>query len=85
MAFDSQIIHWPTLTAFVSYLQSVPRPTWVKGLTNHNTYIPNETQWRGMTSMRSMQNAYIAKGWTSGPNLYLAAIAPYPSIVTGKL
>ncbi len=79
MAFDSQIIHWPTIASFVNYLAGVPRPAWCTGLTNHNTYIPNEMQWRGMTSMRSMQKTYIAKGWTSGPNLYLCATAPNPS------
>src|SRR5688572_4216353 len=79
MAFDMQLMHWPTLDAFASYLRGVPRPLWVKGLTNHNTYIPNETQWRGVLSMRSMRAAYIEKGWTAGPHLYLAAIAPNPA------
>lgn len=79
MAFDSQFIHWPTISAFVEYLQGVSRPAWCKGLTNHNTYRPNEKQWRGLASMRSMQATYVAKGWTSGPHLYLAATAPNAS------
>ncbi len=79
MAFDSQFIHWPTLGAFVAYLQSVPRPPWCNALTNHNTYHPNEAEWRGLASMQSMQATYIARGWTSGPHLYLAAQAPNPA------
>lgn len=79
MAFDAQIIHWPTLSAFVAHLQGVPRPAWCKGLTNHNTYRPNEDQWRGLDSMNSMRSTYINKGWTSGPNLYLCAKAPNPT------
>ena len=76
MAFDSQFIHWPTVASFVEYLTSVPRPAWCTGLTNHNTYRPNEYQWRGIASMRTMQAAYVAKGWTSGPHLFLAAQSP---------
>lgn len=79
MAFDAQIIHWQTISAFQAYLQGVSRPKWVKRLTNHNTYIPNEDQWRGLSSMNSMRSTYIAKGWTSGPHLYLCATAPNPS------
>lgn len=78
-AFDAQIIHWPTISAFAAYLQGVPRPSWVTGLTNHNTYIPNEFQWRGMASMDSMMQTYIKKGWSAGPHLYLCASAPNPA------
>lgn len=38
----------------------------------HNTYIPTEAQWSGSSSMNYMMHSYIAKGWTSGPHLYLA-------------
>lgn len=79
MPFDATIIHWPTISAFAAYLQGVPRPAWCKGITNHNTYIPNELQWRGMASMQSMRDTYIAKGWSAGPHLYLAAAAPNPA------
>lgn len=77
-SFDIDVRHWPTLSAFTAYLQTVPRPAWCTGLTNHNTYIPNEKQWRGAISMSSMRDTYIAKGWSSGPNLYLCAEAPNP-------
>lgn len=79
MTFDAQILHWPTVDAFVVYLKTVPRPAWCTGLCNHNTYIPNETQWRGLASMKSMQATYIGKGWSAGPHLYLAAEAPNPA------
>lgn len=79
MAFDIQIIHWPTVEAFIGYLQGVSRPAWCKGITNHNTYIPNEKQWVGLRSMLSMKATYMGKGWTAGPNLYLCATAPNPN------
>ena len=79
MSFDSAIIHWPTVASFVEYLTSVPRPSWCTSICNHNTYRPNEYQWRGIASMRSMQATYVAKGWTSGPHLFLAAQAPNPA------
>lgn len=79
MAFDAQIKHWFTVEAFDADLATVPRPAWCKRITEHNTYIPNELQWRGMASMNAMMAAYIGKGWSAGPHLYLAAEAPNPS------
>lgn len=76
--FDATFIHWPSLDEFEAYLLGVPRPSWCKGITNHNTYIPNETQWRGLASMKSMMKTYIGNGWSAGPHLYCAAEAPYP-------
>jgi hypothetical protein len=79
MAFDMELVHWATITAFAAYLQTVSRPAWVKGITNHNTFHPNELEWRGVASMNSMRDTYIGKGWTSGPNLFLVAAAPKAS------
>lgn len=79
MPFDIQIIHWPTISAFTAYLQGVPRPSWCKGITNHNTYIPNETQWHGRASVEGCMHTYIGKGWSAGPHLFLAAEAPNPT------
>lgn len=79
MTFDAHIFHWPTLSAFDAYLQTVPRPAWCHGLTNHNTFIPNEDQWRGQRSVESCMQTYINKGWPSGPHLFLAAAAPNPA------
>ncbi len=76
MPFDIDIKHWRTIAEFTAYLRSIPRPSWCAGVTNHNTYIPNEKQWRGLASMRSMRDVYIAKGWTAGPHLFLCAAAP---------
>lgn len=76
MTFDADIRHWPTIAEFTAYLKTVPRPSWCHGITNHNTYIPNEKQWAGLKSMQSMRGTYIAKGWSAGPHLYLAAEAP---------
>ena len=80
MAFDAQLIHWPTISAFTAYLQGVPRPKWCRRLCNHNTYKPDETTWRGMASMRSMRDFYRdTQKWPSGPHLFLAAHAPDPA------
>jgi hypothetical protein len=76
MTFDIQIIHWKTLDEFVTYLAALPRPEWVKGMCDHNTYIPNERQWQGLASMWSMAKTYVSRGWSAGPHLYLAAEAP---------
>lgn len=77
--FDMQVIHWPTLAEFVMYLAEIDRPAWCHGITNHNTYIPNALQWRGLVSMQSMRQTYIGKGWSAGPNLYLAAECSNPA------
>jgi N-acetylmuramoyl-L-alanine amidase len=80
MAFDAELIHWPTITAFDAYLQGVPRPSWCRRLCNHNTYKPDETTWRGMTSMQNLVTFYRdTQQWPSGPHLFLAAHAPNPA------
>lgn len=80
MAFDAVIQHWPTISAFNAYLQGVSRPKWVKGITCHNTYKPNDRTWAGLQSMQSMLKHYRdTNGWSSGPHLYLAAHAPNPA------
>jgi hypothetical protein len=77
MAFDAELRHWPTIAAFSAYLAAIPRPPWVKGICHHNTYQPDERNWAGMASMRSMVAYYRdTKKWPSGPNLFLAAHAP---------
>lgn len=73
MTFNSDIKQWRSLADFMAHLAAIPRPAWVSQLCVHNTYIPNETQWRGLASMRGMRSTYIGKGWTAGPHLYLAA------------
>jgi hypothetical protein len=77
MAFDAQIIHWPTIAAFAAHLATVKRPSWCAGITNHNTYRPDETTWLGLASMRSMRDYYRdTNKWPAGPHLFLAAHAP---------
>ena len=78
MAFDADIKFWPNISAFAAHLQGVPRPSWCSGITHHNTYKPNDLTWLGRASMVSMMEYYRdAKGWSSGPHLYLAADAPH--------
>lgn len=79
MSFDAHILHWPTLEAFRQHLATIQRPKWCKRITHHNTYIPNESQWRGARSVESCMQTYIGKGWSSGPNLFVAAEAPDPA------
>jgi hypothetical protein len=76
-AFDAEITHWPTIAAFAAHLQGVPRPSWCLGITNHNSYQPDERNWAGMKSMTSMVTYYrVTKKWSAGPHLFLAAAAP---------
>lgn len=73
MAFTNLNRHFPDVPAFAAWLATLPKPTWgVRASTYHNTYIPNESQWRGHASMLSMQATYIKNGWTTGPHVYLA-------------
>lgn len=38
----------------------------------HHTYRPDETSWRGLTTMRGIQKFYAGKGWTAGPHIFAA-------------
>lgn len=74
VAFHNLNLRFPDLPSFAAWLRSHPALTWKPaGSTYHNTYRPDEAQWRGHVSMRSMQETYEAKGWDRGPHLYLAA------------
>jgi hypothetical protein len=76
MAFDATIIQWPTIAAFAAHLATVRRPSWCSGITNHNTYRPDETTWRGIASMRTIRDYYRdTNKWHAGPHLFLAAHA----------
>lgn len=80
MAFDAQIVHWRSIAEFAAHLATVPRPSWCDGITHHNTYQPDDLNWRGMASMLSMRDFYRdTKQWPSGPNLFLAAKSPNPA------
>ena len=73
MTFDNLNLRFVTVAAFETWLATQPRPQWAPiGSTYHNTYRPTQAQWRGHDSMRSMQATYAAKGWSTGPHLYLA-------------
>lgn len=80
MSFNSINRQFKTLDEFAAWLATLPPPAWHPvGSTYHNTLIPTLAQWRGLTSMRNMQATYEAKGWTSGPCLYVALGAPNPA------
>jgi hypothetical protein len=80
MAFDATIIHWRSLAEFADALATITRPKYCKGITHHNTYQPDDLDWRGMDSMRAMRDYYRdTKQWPSGPNLFLCAKAPNPA------
>jgi hypothetical protein len=38
----------------------------------HHTYIPNLTQWKGLSTIMSLKKVYEGKGWATGPHLYIA-------------
>lgn len=78
MAFTS-INRQFTLDTFAAWLASLPRQSWPRGSTYHNTYIPTEAQWQGKATMDGMQASYVAKGWTTGPHIFLALHSPNPA------
>lgn len=45
---------------------------WPDKVVVHHTYIPNQTNWNGLTSMKGMQTYYHDKGWTAAPHIYSA-------------
>jgi hypothetical protein len=38
----------------------------------HHTYIPNLSQWKGLSSIMAMKKVYEGKKWKAGPHLYIA-------------
>lgn len=79
VAFSSINRQFKTVADFTAYLATLAPPHWAHGSTYHNTYRPLEGQWAGLVSMKSMQAAYAAKGWSSGPHCYLALGSPNPA------
>lgn len=74
MTFHSLNLRLDSPAALAAWLSTQPRPLWgVLGSTYHNTFIPDESQWRGAASMTSMARYYEDLGWSSGPHLFLAA------------
>jgi hypothetical protein len=84
--FQADIRQFKTVAQFAAYLSALPKPNWTLGKIRHgpigscvhNTYIPTEPQWRGRPTMLAMQASYAAKGWSSGPHVYLAQHSPNP-------
>lgn len=70
-----------TPAALRAWLSTQPRPAW--GVTSscyHNTYIPDESQWRGHASMISMARHYADQGWSSGPHVFIAVGTAYDGL-----
>lgn len=81
MSFLNLNKRFSSAAELAAYLGTLPAPSWgVIGSTYHNTYVPNESQWRGHASMLSMQQSYVAKGWSTGPHLYLAVGTAFDGI-----
>lgn len=81
MSFTNLNLRFGSVGALAEWLYLRSKPTWkVIGSTYHNTYIPNDTQWRGHASMESMEASYIKNGWSTGPHLYLAVGTGYDGI-----
>jgi hypothetical protein len=77
MPFNSVNKQFADVAAFAAWLTTLPPPDWQPtGSTYHNTFVPTLTQWRGLTSIRSMQAHYETLGWTAGPHVFIALGAP---------
>lgn len=55
-----------------AYINAFPLPASCTRLVLHHTYVPNQAQWNGISSMRGMQRYYASLGWTSAPHIYVA-------------
>lgn len=72
MSFRWDIKHFPTVAHFLAYLTTLPKPSWVAGITLHHTAIPTLAQWRGRQSMIGMGNYYRdTLKWDSGPQIFV--------------
>lgn len=72
--FHNLNLHFPDMASFAAWLTTQSPLDWAPiGSTYHNTFTPDESQWRGHASMTSMAGFYAAKGWTTGPHVYLAS------------
>lgn len=61
-----------TTEEWLAYIDSFPLPASCTRLVLHHTYIPNQAQWQGITSMRGMQRYYAGLGWSAAPHIYVA-------------
>lgn len=77
--FAWQTVHYKTLDAYLQALLPFKKPAWIKGITIHHSAIPTRAQWRGFSTMEGTKQYYIAKGWSAGPHLFLAALTPNPA------
>lgn len=76
--FAWSTIHYPTLDAYLAALLPFKKPAWIHGITIHHSLIPTRAQWHGRSTMEATKRYYIDKGWSAGPHLFLAALAPNP-------
>lgn len=70
--FYNEKVQLHTLDDLRDYLNHYAKPRFIIGSTFHNTYIPDENDWAGMSSMISMQLGYEKKGWDRGPHFFVA-------------
>lgn len=73
-SFRSDIKNLGTAEQFVQYLsQYDPKiAPWARAVTIHHTYKPEESQWQGEKTLKSIRRYYESLGWDSGPHLFLA-------------
>lgn len=79
--FRSDIRQWKSVADFRAHL-GAHHPSvawWALGVTLHHTWKPRRQDWRGFKSMESLRNFYTAKGWDSGPHLFIAYGSPDPA------
>ena len=79
--FRSDIRQWKSVADFRAHLGSHHSSVawWALGVTLHHTWKPRRQDWRGYKSMESLRNFYTAKGWDSGPHLFIAYGSPDPA------
>ena len=73
-----------SIEGFKEYLATLKAPYWLKGVTVHHSYIPDQKTWHGQKTVDGMKDYYknrvqwrdsrgqIQYGWSAGPHLFLA-------------
>lgn len=72
MAFLWETRYYPSRLEYAEALRPFAVPSWCKRITLHHTYKPTAADWRGRRTMDVLERYYHAKGWPSGPHLFLA-------------
>lgn len=71
-SFAWQPIRYLSLQDYAATLWPFKKPAFLSRVVIHHTYRPTQVDWQGRRTMDVLGRFYRAKGWPSGPHLFLA-------------